>query len=176
MKNLDGALRLLAGVRGRVELHVYGPKEDPEYWDQCTRIIAALPNNIRVEYHGAVQNDKVPETLATRPFPAADAGRKLRPRVARGFSGRAAGHHQRQNALARLTAKRVGFDLPLEQLTHFKRRFSSLSRGRGPVSTVVGVRPAVWPAGRCGSSVVEANRKLFVSVLAGSATVGPLED
>jgi glycosyltransferase involved in cell wall biosynthesis len=172
MKNLDGALRLLAGVRGRVELHVYGPKEDPEYWDQCTRIIAALPNNIRVEYHGAVQNDKVPETLATHDL-------FLLPTLGENF-----GHVLLEAFLAglpvitsdrtpwrELTAKRVGFDLPLEQPDAFQaaiQQFVDMDEAQyrqwSESARRYGRQVAADP------SVVEANRKLFVSVLAGSAT------
>jgi|LSQX01.1.fsa_nt_gb glycosyltransferase involved in cell wall biosynthesis len=172
MKNLDGALRLLAGVRGRVAFHIYGPEEDAAYWDECTRIIAALPNNIRVEYHGAVQNDKVPETLAAHDL-------FLLPTLGENF-----GHVLLEALLAglpvvtsdrtpwrELTAKRVGFDLPLERPDAFQaaiQQFVDMDEARyrqwSESARRYGRQVATDP------SVVEANRKLFLTVLAESAT------
>ncbi len=65
-KNLDGALRLLRGVRGQMTWSVYGPIEDPEYWNLCQRLAAGLPPNVRMIYHGAINNDKVGEVLAKK--------------------------------------------------------------------------------------------------------------
>lgn len=64
MKNLEGALRMLAGVRGEVTLDVYGPLQDPEYWSRCQAVIASLPANVRVEYRGEARHDQVGEIFA----------------------------------------------------------------------------------------------------------------
>ncbi len=63
MKNLDGALEMLHGLSGEVELHVYGPKEDPAYWQRCRQLIERLPPNVKVEDHGHVPNDRVPSIM-----------------------------------------------------------------------------------------------------------------
>jgi glycosyltransferase involved in cell wall biosynthesis len=63
MKNLDEAIRLLAGVKGRVEFHIYGPCEDQDYWTKCQEAIRTLPDNIHVEYRGAIANEKVARVL-----------------------------------------------------------------------------------------------------------------
>lgn len=171
-KNLDGALRLLAGVRGRVDLHIYGPKEDPAYWNQCTRIIATLPSNIRVEYHGAVLNEKVQYTLAEHDL-------FLLPTLGENF-----GHVFLEAFLAglpvitsdrtpwrELSAKRVGYDLPLEHPDAFQaaiQQFVDMDdaqyRQWSESARRYGRQVATDP------SVVEANRKLFLTALAGSAT------
>lgn len=62
-KNLDGALQMLHGLSGEVELHVYGPKEDPAYWQRCRQLIDRLPANVKVEDHGLVPNDRVPSIM-----------------------------------------------------------------------------------------------------------------
>jgi glycosyltransferase involved in cell wall biosynthesis len=64
MKNLDGALRILAGVQANVELSIYGPIADPEHWADCQRLVAALPPNVRAAYRGAVPFEQVRATLA----------------------------------------------------------------------------------------------------------------
>jgi glycosyltransferase involved in cell wall biosynthesis len=64
MKNLEGALDALMGVEGNVELHVYGPQEDPGYWSECERLMKKLPQSVRTEYHGHIEADAVRATLA----------------------------------------------------------------------------------------------------------------
>ena len=64
MKNLDGALRMLEGAKGRVDFDIYGPVEDASYWDGCLEIIKRLPENIRVTYRGTIPHEFVQETLS----------------------------------------------------------------------------------------------------------------
>ena len=59
MKNLEGAIEALAGVDFPVEYHLYGPIDDDAYWKGCEERIARLPENVKVEYHGAVPYDRV---------------------------------------------------------------------------------------------------------------------
>jgi len=58
-KNLDGALRMLAGVRGHIRFDIYGPKEDPVYWKDCEELIEHLPDHIKVRYRGTVTHEEV---------------------------------------------------------------------------------------------------------------------
>ncbi len=64
MKNLDGALRILAGVKGRVQFHIYGVEDDPDYWRECKALMGALPANIQVEHHGSLPHEAVAGTFA----------------------------------------------------------------------------------------------------------------
>jgi glycosyltransferase involved in cell wall biosynthesis len=59
MKNLEGALRVLMQVRGAVEFSIYGPLEDPQYWQRCQGLLAALPANVVARYHGALPPERV---------------------------------------------------------------------------------------------------------------------
>jgi glycosyltransferase involved in cell wall biosynthesis len=59
IKNLHGALALIDGVAGEIQLNIYGPVKDAGYWKECRRLIAGLPANIRVEYRGAIPHDQV---------------------------------------------------------------------------------------------------------------------
>lgn len=58
-KNLDGALKMLKGLKGKVEFNIYGPMEDKTYWTECQKIVRSLPENIDVKYCGSVAHDKV---------------------------------------------------------------------------------------------------------------------
>lgn len=64
MKNLRGVLTSLASVRAPVSLHIYGAREDPEYWAACEQEIGRLPAHVKVEYRGVVAPDDVIPTLA----------------------------------------------------------------------------------------------------------------
>ena len=63
-KNLDGALRLLQGVRMPIDFDIVGPQEDPKYWDECAALMAQLPDNIQATYRGPVPPEQVFDTLA----------------------------------------------------------------------------------------------------------------
>jgi glycosyltransferase involved in cell wall biosynthesis len=64
VKNLDGLLRMLAAVRGRLNLDIWGPREDQSYWAECTKLIDALPSNITVRFCGELHPADVTRVLA----------------------------------------------------------------------------------------------------------------
>ena len=58
-KNLDYALKVLASVKSRVVYDIFGPTPDPAYWSECQALVRQLPDNITVNYRGAVGADDV---------------------------------------------------------------------------------------------------------------------
>lgn len=65
IKNLDGALRMLRGLgTGRILVSIYGPIEDPAYWEECRAIMNSLPRNVGVAYQGEVHHSRVHEVLS----------------------------------------------------------------------------------------------------------------
>lgn len=58
-KNLYSALKMLESLKGEIQFNIYGSLKDPNYWVECKRVINFLPNNIRVQYMGPVEHDKV---------------------------------------------------------------------------------------------------------------------
>ncbi len=58
-KNLDYALRVLRKVKASVLFDIYGPAENESYWKECQKLIAQLPSNVVVNYHGSVKSDHV---------------------------------------------------------------------------------------------------------------------
>lgn len=63
-KNLDLALAALGLLEQPVELDVYGPIEDMDYWDRCQRIIAAHPRHIHARYRGELAGAAVRDKFA----------------------------------------------------------------------------------------------------------------
>ena len=63
MKNLDGAVTLLQGVKGTVHFSIYGPIEDTDYWNRCQDLMRQLPPNVTVEYGGPVSPDRINDLM-----------------------------------------------------------------------------------------------------------------
>jgi len=63
-KNLYGALKMLNGLKGKVQFNIYGPMEDKNYWAECQKFISDLPVNIKVQYCGSVAHDKVSTVMS----------------------------------------------------------------------------------------------------------------
>jgi glycosyltransferase involved in cell wall biosynthesis len=64
IKNLSFALQVLSCVAARVDFTIYGPIEDYGYWKECESAIATMPENVRVQYEGAVPHQSVIDKLA----------------------------------------------------------------------------------------------------------------
>jgi glycosyltransferase involved in cell wall biosynthesis len=62
-KNLAFALRALERISGHIEFNIYGPIEDPHYWEECKTLMSRLPRNIRTEYRGPLAHDHVFDAL-----------------------------------------------------------------------------------------------------------------
>ncbi len=59
VKNLHFALNLINGIKGKIELNIYGPIEDNSYWTECQKVITSLPENITVEYKGGIEYNNI---------------------------------------------------------------------------------------------------------------------
>lgn len=62
-KNLLLLLEILKHCSLPLTLDVYGPLEEKSYWDKCSAAIANLPDNVRVEYKGILENEQVVPSL-----------------------------------------------------------------------------------------------------------------
>lgn len=58
-KNLYEALLAFKHVVGYVKFDIYGSIEDEDYWSQCQRLIAELPQNVHVNYCGIASFEEV---------------------------------------------------------------------------------------------------------------------
>jgi len=63
-KNLDYALNVLSEVQANVVFDIYGTTEDENYWYKCKQYISTLPDNIIVNYRGAISPDQSVATFA----------------------------------------------------------------------------------------------------------------
>ena len=51
-KNILGAIEMLQGIAGSISFHIYGPREDSDYWAECEAMIRKLSTNVVVRYCG----------------------------------------------------------------------------------------------------------------------------
>lgn len=63
-KNLDFLLRVLRKVSANLELAIYGPQENLQYWEQCKALINLIPNNISVTVREQVPHEQVRDVFA----------------------------------------------------------------------------------------------------------------
>jgi len=121
-KNLHGALRLLTGLTGRVEIHIYGPKDDPAYWSECQPLIAALPGNVRVEDHGPLTHEQVCSMLREQHLLFLPTlGENFCFVILESFLAGCPVLISDRTPWRRLEQRGVGWDVPLEDAEGFRR-------------------------------------------------------
>ena len=59
MKNTHAAIRMACQLPGEVELDLWGPLEDKDYWEICQREIAQSPPSLKANYRGEVEHEKL---------------------------------------------------------------------------------------------------------------------
>lgn len=64
IKNLEFVLQVLASLKIDVVLEIYGPAEDPVYWQKCLRLISVMPDNVKVNYYGHLSPESVPKKMS----------------------------------------------------------------------------------------------------------------
>ena len=57
-------LNALASQKAQIQLDLYGTCYNEAYWNECLQVIAQLPSNIKVNYHGPCPSDEVAAHLA----------------------------------------------------------------------------------------------------------------
>ncbi|MGC2239019.1 MAG: glycosyltransferase [Pyrinomonadaceae bacterium] len=62
-KNFKWLLEYLPSINGSLNIDIYGPLEDQEYWEECESLIKKLPSNIKVEAKGSIPYEEVIQTL-----------------------------------------------------------------------------------------------------------------
>ena len=66
MKNHLYVLQALKYCDAFITYNIYGPVKDQAYWEKCKLLIAELPTNISVKYHGEIKPALVTEVLAAQ--------------------------------------------------------------------------------------------------------------
>jgi glycosyltransferase involved in cell wall biosynthesis len=175
VKNLLGALHVLARVRGRVDYTIYGPVDDRRYWLRCQRSISELPSNICVRYAGPVEHTRVADTLAQHdlfflPTLGENYGHVIMEALMAGCPVLLSDRTPWRD----LTAAGVGWDLPLEQPERFADVLEECVAMDGPTFAEWSDRAIAFAAQRATDpAAVEANRGLFRGAIHTHAVTAP---
>jgi glycosyltransferase involved in cell wall biosynthesis len=128
-KNLDFALRVLAGVKVPVEFTIIGPIDDAAFWAACRPLIAQLPAHIHASYAGEVHPDDVRRTLATQDlFFLPTRGENFGHVIYEALSTGVPVLISDQTPWNDLEARGVGWNVPLESMPEFALAIETASR------------------------------------------------
>ncbi len=168
-KNLEYALNSLQNVKGDVHFDIYGPIEDVTYWQECQEIIPTLPPGVKVTYRGSVLANEVKETFGSyHAFLFPTWGENFGHVILEALSVGCPVLISDQTPWCNLAAQKAGWDLPLEPVQGFQHVLDYL----------VSMEQNEWAAWSTGArhvaetfsndpAIVEANRRLFYTALAG---------
>ena len=59
MKNLLYAIKIIKSLNYNIAFDIYGTLEDQQYWEKCQKLLQSLPDNIKWEYKGVADSEKV---------------------------------------------------------------------------------------------------------------------
>jgi glycosyltransferase involved in cell wall biosynthesis len=127
VKNVVFALELLRGIEGDVELDLYGPVDNAEYWRRCETVIATLPANVHVTSHGAVPHAQIGPLLAQYdlylfPTLGENFGHTILEALAAGCPVLTSDRTPWRN----LAHAAAGWDLPLDDTEPFRRAIRAI--------------------------------------------------
>lgn len=108
--------------QGKVELDLYGPIYDHEYWEECKTAITELPKNVKVNYGGILKSDDVPKALVTAHFfILTSEGENFGHAILEALSHSIPVIISDQTPWQDLARKLVGWDISLEKKEEFQK-------------------------------------------------------
>jgi len=166
-KNLTGALRMLAGVKGEVMFDIFGPVEDTGYWQECRKAMTELPGNIHATYRGTIPHEAVPQTAAGYDlflFPT--AGENFGHVIMEALSAGCPVLISDQTPWRDLEAAKAGWDLPLEETDRFRSVLQTCVEMDETAHSLLRLGASRKGASYANDrSVTEANRELLRSAV-----------
>ncbi len=162
-KNLLFALKILQGLSGEVAFDIYGPVGNPEYWNKCKAAIAALPENVRVQYMGMIEHERVAEVFAQHDlFLLPSLGENYSHVICEALSAGCPVLISDRTPWRNLQEKGVGWDVPLEDEAGFRSILQQCVDADGEWYAGLGARAAEYGIQASSDpSIIEENRKMF---------------
>lgn len=166
-KNLAGALRCLAGVRGTVKFDIYGPREDGPYWVECEQAVSKLPPNIEARYIGVVDPADVPRVMSSyHLFFLPTRGENFGHVIFEAMSAGTPVLISNATPWRCLTAQRVGWDLPVDDENAFRAALQEMTdTNQEELSTMSDAVLRYAERIIDGNDAVHRNRQLLLSHL-----------
>jgi glycosyltransferase involved in cell wall biosynthesis len=154
---------MLRGLSGEVSFDLYGPAEDAAYWDECQRLIAALPPNIRVRYKGELEHERVGQVFAEHdlflfPTLGENYGHVIGEALAWGCPVLISDQTPWRN----LEAEGVGWDIPLNETERFRSVLQKCVNADDECQAALSKRAINFAIKRATDpETINANRRLF---------------
>jgi glycosyltransferase involved in cell wall biosynthesis len=172
MKNTLAAIRMVGQLEGEVELDLWGPLEDREYWAACQQQMLLCRPNVKVRYRGEVAHEQLHVLLhgydvMLLPTFGENFGHSIIEALSAGLPVVISDRTPWQG----LMDVGVGADVPLDNEPEFVRqleRFREMSESEmQDVRAACGRYVAAWHADNAN---LDAYRKMFDTVIASRTT------
>jgi glycosyltransferase involved in cell wall biosynthesis len=129
IKNLHFLLNVLKLVLAEVRLTIVGPNENVIYWEECKAIMDTLPDNIKVQYMGALEHDKLkPLILQNHLFVLPTTGENFGHAIFESFLNGRPVLISDQTPWLHLDKFNAGWDLSLQQPDGFVSKIEMLAK------------------------------------------------
>jgi glycosyltransferase involved in cell wall biosynthesis len=179
-KNLLFALEVLAAAGLPVVFSIYGPPQQPDYWQQCQARIATMPDHVSVVYHGAIGQAEVPEAMAGNdlfflPTKGENFGHAIVDALAAGTPALLSD----QTPWRGLEAEHAGWDIPLADTHGFVAAIRSMAEMPEQAQRAMRAAARAFVEGRLGEvEAVAAAADCFTAMIgqAGGGADGPIRD
>ena len=160
---------MLANVNVPINFTIYGPKEVPSYWSTCEELIAALPDNIKVDIYGPVDPFSVRTMLAKHdlfllPTKGENYGHVIYEALSVGLPVLISD----QTPWKDLRENNVGWECPLDSLSAFANKIEQVSDWGQIEQAGITKRAIEYSKNRTGAAkALEQNRALFTGAIKG---------
>lgn len=168
MKNTLAAIRIAGQLKGEVELDLWGPLENKEYWDACRQQLLLCQPNVKVCYRGEIAHERLQALLHEYDvFLLPTLGENFGHSIIEALSAGLPVVISDRTPWKNLMDAGVGADLPIENEPEFVRqleRFQAMDeRDMGNVRNSCRRYVAIWQADHAN---LDAYRKMFDTVIA----------
>lgn len=68
MKNVAAAIEMVSSLEGEIAFDIYGPVDDPKYWEECWKLTERTPENVKIRYLGALPHNEVAKKFSQYHF------------------------------------------------------------------------------------------------------------
>lgn len=173
-KNLLTLIHITRCLRGRVNLNIWGPLDDAEYWRQCQAAMALLPDNVVAKYRGEAHPDSVPDVLgAADVFALPTLGENYGHVVHEALSSGCPVVISDRTPWRALAASGVGFDVALDDPDSFVRALQVFVDMEEAEYEQYAARCRAYGLSRASADAdIRASREMFLHTLMSASEVG----
>lgn len=128
-KNTLFAIEVLKKCAQNIQLDIYGPIYNQEYFEQCKNTIAQLPLNITVNYNGVLNHDLIDDSLKNyHVIYLPSTGENFGHSIIEGMVNSCIPVISNKTPWENLEQQKIGFDIDLNNIDKFVETIDSLAK------------------------------------------------